>query len=69
MHGDFLPSKGILPSLGRKDESPEVNEQADTHEYEELAYPDEFEDDARVVGVSKRCATADDQLSKMTFQV
>jgi hypothetical protein len=64
--GDFLPSKGILPSMGRKDELPGVNEQAERFCGQNIdegngnVVIDHFES-ARVWGRSKRCPTADDQ--------
>jgi DNA-directed RNA polymerase specialized sigma24 family protein len=59
IRGDFLPSKGILPSIGRKDESTEANEQADPYYDEEPAEPEEDAavdqfDSARVWGRSKQ---------------
>jgi DNA-directed RNA polymerase specialized sigma24 family protein len=39
--GDFLPNKGILPSVGRKEESPEASDQSDPRWDEPLDEPDE----------------------------
>jgi DNA-directed RNA polymerase specialized sigma24 family protein len=71
--GDIMPSKGILPSVGRQGTSPNADEEVDPRHHKEDDDGDEdsrkdfdeyfhrAQDDLRTVGVSKRCPGADDQ--------
>lgn len=73
--GDIMPSKGILPSVGRQGASPK-DDQIDPRHHKEDDDGDQdshkdFDqyfhrgiDDFRTVGVSKRCPGADDQTNR-----